>query len=267
MTSIAPESDVVGEEAAIVVAPVTRVHHPSPLFEDHTHDDGIKEYEARRSRRELYFVLTLAALVVSGVVITVSVVAVSGRKPQRSNFVKALTSSPTMAPTVALLDAQAKLDYITQQLKLNNYTKSYLSDLPTKASQLKSGNGQPPVEDASEWLVNVDILVNEKNMIRRLALATIYYQNGGTNWTNTSNWLSSKGHCDWFGVTCCKELIKDEAPTCFHEDPDAIIDLNLGDNHLSGPMTPIYALLTDLRSLDLSFNQLTGECLACFPTE
>jgi hypothetical protein len=240
------------EAPAEIVAPVTPIVGNTPVY-----DDGIKEYEARRSRNELVFVLSLVAVVVAAVIITVSVVTVGGKKSSESTT-RSPTAPPTVLPTLALIDTQARLDYVREQLRRNEFTSSYLTDVPETVGELNA-NSIIPIEQAAYWLANEDELVDEKNIIRRLTLATIYLQNGGANWNNSTSWLSSESHCNWYGVSCCRDFLEDVALTCFDDDQDSIADLTLDDNQLAGQVTPIFALLTDLRSLDLSFNQLTGK--------
>jgi hypothetical protein len=266
MTSL-EDDDFVPEATVAVVSPVMpqeqsrreTAEEPSPLF-----DDPNKEFEERRLRRELYLVLALAFMIVTIVVVTVSVVATAGkRKHNTRHQTKSPTLAPTMAPTLAITTEQARLDYVRSALAANNFTSVYLSKLPKSASQLQS-NDKSPIAKATNWLVHQDRLVNEQNIMRRLALATIYYSNNGAHWKNTTNWLSATTtHCDWFGVTCCSASFLHGAPTCDNvtaSDPDSLVDLNLSGNRLSGTMTPIFTQLTDLRSLDLSFNSFTGTC-------
>ncbi|GKY97289.1 hypothetical protein MPSEU_000687300 [Mayamaea pseudoterrestris] len=256
------ESEHVLEAAVAVVTPMEQARHtinkpephePSPLF-----DETNKELEERKLRRELYIVLALACLVVAVVVVTVSVIATGGKKKQ-IHQTKSPTRAPTMAPTIGVTLAQQRLDLILSQLANNTFTANYTSTLPTSASQLEE-NSNTPMAQATQWLVHSDKLVNEDNLMRRLTLATIYYQNGGSKWSNTSNWLSkTKHHCEWYGVTCCSDVSEQYSPTCVSaNDVDAIMELNLSGNQLKGQVTPIFAQLTDLRRLDLSYNSFTG---------
>ncbi|MFR9620930.1 MAG: hypothetical protein SNH63_06915 [Rikenellaceae bacterium] len=76
-------------------------------------------------------------------------------------------------------------------------------------------------------------------------LATIYEDAGGSDWRNSTNWLSSKSIDEWYGIDC---------------DPitGRVIALELNYNNL----TAIPAAIGDLESLkylDLSQNSITAE--------
>lgn len=264
-TMSADEEDV--PEAAVAVVslpkePASPQADPSPLFENMTAANSASnkdEEDRRNARRELYWILSLATIVVLIVVVTISVIATSGRRKNRSASTRAPTAAPTLAPTMALGSAQDVLDMVREELRRNSFTQSYVSALPNSAAQLRSSDSSPSILQATHWLVRQDELVDQKNIIRRLTLATIYHENGGAGWRNSTNWLSNnKHHCDWFGVICCRHEQQKVAPSCVGEDPDTVVELNLSINQLTGRITPIFALATDLRRLDLSYNELTG---------
>ena len=37
-------------------------------------------------------------------------------------------------------------------------------------------------------------------------LRQFYNSAGGTNWTNSTNWMTDTDYCDWFGVKCCSAI-------------------------------------------------------------
>ena len=81
-------------------------------------------------------------------------------------------------------------------------------------------------------------------------LAIFAYTSGYESWRDSSNWMTSRLHEEWFGV----EL---------HASTNRIITLNLGNNQLAGTIPTELGELTDLTRLHLTINSLTGT----IPTE
>ncbi|MYC20918.1 MAG: hypothetical protein F4X62_05470 [Caldilineaceae bacterium SB0662_bin_25] len=77
----------------------------------------------------------------------------------------------------------------------------------------------------------------------RDALIALYEATDGDNWTQNSNWLSDRPLSAWHGVTT--------------DASGHVTHLNLGGNHLSGPL-PDLSALSYLEELALSSNLLTG---------
>ena len=77
------------------------------------------------------------------------------------------------------------------------------------------------------------------------ALTTIYLDMGGPGWTRQSGWLGDPNVCGWENVSC--------------DGGSNIIDLYLGNNNLSGPISTAFTDLTSLTRLALGDNDgLTG---------
>ena len=77
----------------------------------------------------------------------------------------------------------------------------------------------------------------------RKVLVEFYHATDGANWTNNTNWLSSRPLDTWHGVTT---------------NGERVTQLHLPDNRLSGQIPPQLDGLTDLTVLRLDDNQLTG---------
>lgn len=77
------------------------------------------------------------------------------------------------------------------------------------------------------------------------ALTSLYNATDGPNWSGRENWLSQQPLGAWYGVSA--------------DNTGQVTGLNLADNNLRGSLPPILAILTALRSLNLSGNDaLTG---------
>lgn len=76
------------------------------------------------------------------------------------------------------------------------------------------------------------------------ALFAIYYQTGGSNWHNASNWLTNTPAETWYGVETTRQ--------------GRVEHLYLQENNLSGIIPPEIGQLSDLVSLFMYKNQLTG---------
>ena len=82
--------------------------------------------------------------------------------------------------------------------------------------------------------------------VERDALVALYNAAGGSNWTNTTNWLSSEPLETWYGV---------------ETENGRVTKLDLcgpGGNNLRGTIPPELGNLTHARELRLSNNFLTG---------
>ncbi|MYD13351.1 MAG: hypothetical protein F4X00_06965, partial [Gemmatimonadetes bacterium] len=78
----------------------------------------------------------------------------------------------------------------------------------------------------------------------RQVLDSIFQLNGGKNWTDTTNWLSSEPLSEWYGVET--------------NAAGKVAGLLLDSNGLTGSIPGLVADLEDLVTLDLSGNDLTG---------
>ena len=163
----------------------------------------------------------------------------------------------------AIANPQQKLDYLLSSIRENTVVgESYFKTIPTKVADLvgldKDTTAAPEVRAAS-WLVHKDSTNAQEVIVQRFALAFMYYNNDGTEWTKSDNWLSpTESHCTWYGITCCKNFLF--SPVCANvtADPDGITELDMYNNNLSGEIPSSIALLTDLQSIFLSENWLTG---------
>ena len=76
------------------------------------------------------------------------------------------------------------------------------------------------------------------------ALEALYEATDGQSWTNNGNWLTDAPLGDWHGVTT--------------NDDGRVVELNLGNNGLSGALPGGIGLMSELEILWLHRNDLTG---------
>ena len=79
----------------------------------------------------------------------------------------------------------------------------------------------------------------------RAALVALYNSTGGTNWTDSTNWLSDRPLGEWYGVTT--------------DDEGRVTRLNFWSNNLTGTIPTELENLSRLTFLSLAINQLSGE--------
>ncbi|KAL3910891.1 MAG: hypothetical protein SGILL_007506 [Bacillariaceae sp.] len=96
-----------------------------------------------------------------------------------------------------------------------------------------------PQHEAACWMFR-----NSKFSPQRYAMAVVYYATAGAKWEVSTNWMTSKHECDWYGVTC----------NAFRQ----VIDLSLGYIELEGLIPREIGLLKHLRDIDLHGNDLQG---------
>lgn len=236
------------------------------------------EKEEKRAKREFCIAVTFALIVVIAVIVTVSIVAVESLRLSHSQ----LTTLESPVQVVVMNDAQAELDFLLRTINANSVVSATLATgIPTSAPALVGkfqDETQPPQVRAASWVLQAGPIYNNNyNLIRRFALATLYYTNGGPQWSNQTNWLTSStqaSHCDWYGVICCSNSRMLGAPVClgpnFTNKTDNVIELTLNMNNLNGPISPAVGLLLELVTIDFSFNSLTGtipnEIIGSLPT-
>lgn len=79
--------------------------------------------------------------------------------------------------------------------------------------------------------------------IEHQALVDFYHSTHGPNWIRQDNWLSDNvPYCKWHGVICDEE--------------NRVIEIQLYDNGLEGPLPESIGNLEKLKTLYLSFNNI-----------
>jgi Leucine-rich repeat (LRR) protein len=88
-------------------------------------------------------------------------------------------------------------------------------------------------------------------------------------WTRRDYWMSEKGICHWYGVTCVGEVVDNtdtnidgtkNATTIVIPDNGAIQAIDLHDNHVFGVFVPEFAALgSSVQSINLKHNKMVGK--------
>jgi hypothetical protein len=79
---------------------------------------------------------------------------------------------------------------------------------------------------------------------QRYVMAVIFYATKGAKWNTSTDWMTSKHECSWFGVKC----------NAFKK----IVELDLGYIEVDGLVPREIGLLKELKDLDLHGNDLQG---------
>ena len=93
-----------------------------------------------------------------------------------------------------------------------------------------------PQYKAFAWLEDNPNLgtYSDQQILRRYALAVLFYSTGGDTWDKNDGWLSNLNECDWYqsgALDVCKD--------------GALKELNLTNNALQGTIPPEISLLSD----------------------
>jgi len=111
--------------------------------------------------------------------------------------------------------------------------------------------------------------INNLHRLQRYILAVVYYEQGGTEWRRSTNWLSEKSVCVWEGVECDENsyirILNLDQNRLTGQLSDAPTSLNaiegyfVAKNTLSGSIPKSYFTSDTLRIIDFSENALSGE--------
>ncbi|MXZ73551.1 MAG: hypothetical protein F4207_14955 [Gemmatimonadetes bacterium] len=91
---------------------------------------------------------------------------------------------------------------------------------------------------------SIDVKVMAPSLDRP-ALARIFEETDGPEWTDNTNWLTDAPVGEWYGITA--------------DSKGRVVTLNLFDNNLGGSIPMELGLLTYLEELNLGSNRISGE--------
>ena len=271
------EEDHKEEESVMDEDPLSNGEYPEARQADNWNKDVNETGRwGTRSRKEVLlvggFVLSVIIAVVLGIIFgvvlkgdeTVSAgdgVTTGATKIVHGERVSAYQFPQPPVPTY-FVSQNEELKFLITELSKVPLMKSYVNDIPTTPAQLEGIHENPLTNSyikAASWLVTVDPWNVKEDTVTRYALAVIYYETNGSEWTNSQNWLAAdQRHCDWYGVGCCAGVLQ-ATLFCTPHDFYDVIEVDLYRNNLSGPIPESIVLLKRLASLIMSENNLTGE--------
>uniref|UniRef100_A0A7S4T436 Leucine-rich repeat-containing N-terminal plant-type domain-containing protein n=1 Tax=Ditylum brightwellii TaxID=49249 RepID=A0A7S4T436_9STRA len=152
-----------------------------------------------------------------------------------------------------------------------------------------------PQHEALLWIADVDgakLGVDDKMIFQRYSLAVFFYSTyadiavedehewdkaaytmndssramakSGNNrikpiaWRNSTNWMSSKGHCSWAGVGCHFLNSTTKTTHVYYDGNYRVTHLNLTRNNVRGTIPNEIIALEDLQLLNLGTNLMSG---------
>lgn len=271
------EEDHKEEESVMEEDPLANGEYPEARQADNwTKDVNETGRWGTRSRKEVLlvggFVFTVITAVVLGIIFgvvlkeeeTVSAgdgVVTGATKIVLGERVSAYELPKPPVPTY-FVSQNEELKFLIDELSKEPLLKSYVNDIPTSPAKLKGILDNPLINSyikAASWLVTVDPWNVKEDTVTRYALAVMYYETNGPEWTNSQNWLAAdQRHCDWYGVGCCAGVLLSTIFCTPHDFYD-VIEVDLYRNNLSGPIPESVVLLKRLASLIMADNNLTGE--------
>jgi hypothetical protein len=209
----------------------------------------------RCSKRSLLILGSLIALVIFAFSITA--------------IVKRFNQDDETIPAAPALDAS-----INDPMRFNAIRDTVLESAFTDAQHVDTrGTAQ---NLAIRWLTDDDPAKMEPDddlILQRYALATFFFStyvsteykdqndnstgNDDFEWNNMEHWMTDKGICMWYGVTCPPHLHEGTEEVVYNGNND-VIHLNLTDNNIRGTIPSEIEALENLATLDLGRNRLEG---------
>jgi hypothetical protein len=151
-------------------------------------------------------------------------------------------------PTLALSDAAPSPTLAPIADRRNELEELLLAAIPT----LQFGSFQI---EALNWLAKEDPAMLDfeitpiRTILERYAIVTLYYSLNGSQWEDRRGFLSEESVCKWNIINAAVTTIKGVG--C-NERNGFVVEINLGENQLTGKIPSEVGLLTSLTFLDLS---------------
>ena len=129
------------------------------------------------------------------------------------------------------------------------------------SDEVTLANKETPQYRALKWIADEDkaqLDVDNYMLIQRYTLAVLYFSTGKvgdeSTWSNSTNWLTEKGICVWYGVKCHTD--KKGSAQMDDNVPVSVVDLE--QNGLVNTIPSEIGSLPDISQLSLRSNLLTG---------
>lgn len=102
-----------------------------------------------------------------------------------------------------------------------------------------------PENQAALWLSTGKVIEDELDLTQRYSVALLYYSTSGEQWTAQEDWMSEEDVCDWYGLSCTGDELK---------------DIQLPSNRVDGEVS-CYRLVPDNEKCLLLYLTLVPFCL------
>jgi len=176
---------------------------------------------------------------------------------------RATTGSSTSSSTVPIED-EVRYHAIRNSIIDSTFTAQEHLDARGTAQNL-----------ALRWMTDFDpaqLATDHAALLQRYALAVFYFStylnaelhdqkasvsNKEGGWVQQDNWMTEKGICEWYGVTCPQRVQEGTKISQYNENSD-IVKLNLTDNNVVGTIPSELVAFENLISLDLGNNIISG---------
>lgn len=120
-----------------------------------------------------------------------------------------------------------------------------------------------PQQLALDWIVNEDgakLSADHPALLERYTLAVFFFSSNGNEWKTSDNWMSSKGHCSWYGIQCVARDNDEEESgiSKTYDDNDHITAIVMTKNGMEGTIPPEFQSLSNTQTIDMSENTISG---------
>jgi hypothetical protein len=141
-----------------------------------------------------------------------------------------------------------------QNMAIGSIASQILTHIPESIDAFDSDSNLTNDSDdvykqAMVWFLYKDPvkIKHESELISRYVLILTYLNNGGTQWIDNENWMTSSHTCLWNGIRCASANTN-----------HATLEVDLSNNGLTGPIHTAWGLLPECTSILFQSNQLTG---------
>ena len=210
-----------------------------------------QDLEMRNRKTTMILLWSTLILIVASIIVIV-VLWQRGMPPKpNDNGSKDPSSLPTLMPTLSQMPSADDPSDVPSSAPINLDLLSLITESYPQSQQALE-DPTSPQSKALKWLespTNSEIL-EDRRLLQRFALATLYYSTNGGDWTNNAGWLSEEDECNW--------MSKSKESIC--SDLGEYIILDLQENNLNGTLPIELGILSDtIRTVITRENSLSGE--------
>ena len=241
-------------------------------FEDEYADDG---RTPRRRFKRTRLVLTVTVLVAAVVAFLYN--GFFGSRPRDRG--SSTSGSDSTAANVSSSDAVPNPSGSDDEVRIVAIKKRVRDSAMIIVGDVDCKTEGPPTPQcrAIRWLALKDpakLDTDDEFLLQRYALAVFWYSTFGMAeqaegneeaeehyWTEHDGWMTGSGICSWAGIICHHQPGTDvKANIRTYDGNNEVTHLRLPSNNIKGEIpTEVFHLLTEMRQLDLSENDISGD--------